>query len=144
MKPRCLRIPFLFLSLFLSLFLFISLSLTQKIYIDSIPGYSSLSPCASTPLSTIVHDMASGCTEGGKTSSYSCFCTASSSAFSKIISSAVTSMCTAQATPTAEANQALEVFSVYCQLGRGVSSGTSQGLLYGTRHRNPSLTLKSN
>lgn len=93
-------------------------TLPQQIFIDKIPTYSSLSACAVNPVSSIVRDMASGCGDDSRTTSYACFCYTSSAAFARIISTAVVENCT-QATPTpqAQASRAVAVFSSYCQLG---------------------------
>ncbi|KAI0885117.1 uncharacterized protein GGS22DRAFT_162807 [Annulohypoxylon maeteangense] len=85
---------------------------SQQIFINKVPAYSSLPHCAELPLSFIVRDMASGCGDGSKTTSYSCFCTASSSKMSGIISTAVASRCSTG--PTNAATRALDVFSSYC------------------------------
>ncbi|KAI1214343.1 uncharacterized protein F4807DRAFT_455983 [Annulohypoxylon truncatum] len=86
----------------------------QNVFIDEVSAYSSLPRCAEVPLSFIVRDMASGCGDGSKTSSYSCFCTASSSKMNNVISTAVASRCSTG--PTSAAAQALDVFSSYCNL----------------------------
>ncbi|KAF2658919.1 hypothetical protein K491DRAFT_713164 [Lophiostoma macrostomum CBS 122681] len=101
----------------LMLFVFIALvtfSSAQKVFINKVPEYSSLPKCAEVPLSTIVRDMEQGCGDGGATTSYSCFCTASSSIFSAKILTAVGSKC---ASTTAGVGEALDVFSAYCALG---------------------------
>ena len=91
----------------------------QRYFIDSIPAYSALPQCAVLPLSKIVRGMVSGCGDGGKTTSYSCFCTASSSRISSIISSNVQSAC--PTTTQGAADDALNVFSSYCALGAQVT-----------------------
>ncbi|KAI0133377.1 hypothetical protein F4776DRAFT_133035 [Hypoxylon sp. NC0597] len=87
----------------------------QRIFIDTVPAYASLPHCAEVPLSFIVRDMASGCGDGGKTTSYSCFCTDSSSKMNGVISTAVASRCSIG--PVTAASQAVDVFASYCGLG---------------------------
>jgi len=110
---------------FLPLLLFTSCALSQRIFIDQVPLYSSLSQCAETPLSTIVRDMVSGCGDGGHTTSYACFCTNSSSYFSSLISSQVSTNCKADSAAAAEATEAVEVFGSYCEMGNSVVSTTT-------------------
>lgn len=87
----------------------------QRIFINQVPAYSSLPTCAEVPLSFIVRDMASGCGDGSKTTSYSCFCTDRSSKMNSIISTAVASRCSTG--PISAATEAVEVFASYCGLG---------------------------
>ena len=98
----------------------ISQALSQSIYINNVPGYSALPPCAEVPLSLIVRDMVDGCGDGGHITSYSCFCTASSSHYDQVISSSVASSCTADSSPAA--SSALNVFASYCELGSGLGT----------------------
>ncbi|KAH0440900.1 hypothetical protein CcaCcLH18_02243 [Colletotrichum camelliae] len=84
-------------------------------YLDQADGYSALPSCAEVPISSIVRDMVSGCGDGGRTTSYSCFCTASSERFSNIIATAVAKNCGQSSTEVASATQ---VFDAYCQLGK--------------------------
>lgn len=84
-------------------------------YLDQADGYSALPSCAEVPISSIVRDMVSGCGDGGRTTSYSCFCTASSDRFSNIIATAVAKNC---GQSSAEAASATQVFDAYCQLGK--------------------------
>jgi hypothetical protein len=102
----------------LILFTLFQHTLSQQIYINKIPSYSSLSACALNPISSIVRDMVSGCGDGSLTTSYACFCYTSSTDFTHIISTAVVENCT-QATPTPQmqASSAVKVFSSCCQLG---------------------------
>ncbi|KAI2465617.1 hypothetical protein F4781DRAFT_408689 [Annulohypoxylon bovei var. microspora] len=95
---------------------------SQHVFIDQIPAYASLPQCAEVPLSFIVRDMDRGCGDDGRTTSYSCFCTASSSKMNGIISTSVASRCSTG--PMTAASQALDVFSSYCGLG---SSGKNAG-----------------
>ncbi|KAK8023931.1 hypothetical protein PG993_011997 [Apiospora rasikravindrae] len=46
-----------------------------RVYLDEAPGYLQLPACAMTPISTIVRDMSKGCGDGGRLTSYTCFCT---------------------------------------------------------------------
>lgn len=87
----------------------------QRVFIDKVPAYASLPHCAEVPLSFIVRDMASGCGDGGKTTSYSCFCTDSSSKMNRVISTAVSSRCSTG--PAGAATKAVDVFASYCALG---------------------------
>ncbi|KAK3369635.1 hypothetical protein B0T24DRAFT_722478 [Lasiosphaeria ovina] len=100
MKPTVAAIPLL-----------LSAGTTQvyaeKIYIDKVPGYSQLPPCAEVPVSTIVRDMERGCGDGGRYTSFSCFCTASSSKFASIISTAVAARCAASGIASQGAGAAL-------------------------------------
>ncbi|KAH8655368.1 hypothetical protein BX600DRAFT_525380 [Xylariales sp. PMI_506] len=86
----------------------------QSIFINRIPEYSDLPSCAEYPLSTIVRDMVSGCGDGGRTTSYRCFCTDRSSHMASVISSNVASDCLPE-TPSA-VSEALAVFNSYCAL----------------------------
>ena len=45
-----------------------------SIYIDQIPGYSALAPCAENRVSAIVRAQASGCGDDQALTSFSCFC----------------------------------------------------------------------
>ncbi|KAK1847625.1 hypothetical protein CCHR01_09717 [Colletotrichum chrysophilum] len=84
-------------------------------YLDQADGYSALPSCAEVPISSIVRDMVSGCGDGGRTTSYSCFCTESSDRFSNIIATAVAKNCGQSNVEVASATQ---VFDAYCQLGK--------------------------
>ncbi|KAI6091715.1 hypothetical protein F4821DRAFT_225431 [Hypoxylon rubiginosum] len=100
----------------------------QRIFINQVPAYSSLPTCAEVPLSFIVRDMASGCGDGSKTTSYSCFCTDRSSKMNSIISTAVASRCSTG--PISAATEAVEVFASYCGLGNAkyASANTTQAV----------------
>jgi hypothetical protein len=91
--------------------------LSQHIFINLVPEYSALPSCAQSPLSSIVRDMDKGCGDGGATTSYSCFCTASSSYFSTLISTVVLMQCL----ESGQASSAVDVFDSYCAVG-GVAS----------------------
>ena len=93
----------------------------EKIYIDTVPEYAKLPACAEIPLSTIVRDMHAGkCGDGGKETSFSCFCGTSSTMFNSYISEAVSSRCMPQL-PNATA-EALAVFGSYCHLSAAVTT----------------------
>lgn len=87
-----------------------------KNYIDTIPGYNELSTCALSTLSTIVRDEISGCQDTYAMTSYTCFCTDSSSYFSSVISNDVLAICNLSIAAT-QATSALGVFGAYCALG---------------------------
>lgn len=106
--------------LFLTL---MTLSSAQRLFIDTIPAYSELPVCAENQLRTVVKNMKDGCGDGSRTTSYSCFCTDSSSHFSRDISTRVASACLPETTGAVGA--AAEVFSSYCALGL---NGTSVAL----------------
>ncbi|PYH83287.1 hypothetical protein BO82DRAFT_431034 [Aspergillus uvarum CBS 121591] len=101
-----------YLHALLALSLSISAQCTTTYYINKVADYSSLSQCAVAPLSSVVRDMVSGCGDGGKYTSYSCFCTASSSEFNHIISSGVESNCGTNSEN--QVSTALAVFHSYC------------------------------
>jgi hypothetical protein len=102
----------------LALTIHIQTAACQKIFINQVPEYSQLSSCAVGQVSTVVRDMSSGCGDGSRTTSFSCFCTASSNAFVSIISTAVKSACSGT---VGNVTEALDVFQRYCQLGSTVS-----------------------
>lgn len=91
-------------------------------FIDTVTGYDELSTCAEAALSTIVRAQSSGCGDGGALTSYTCFCTDSSSQFSSLITSAISVSCSSQIW-SAQAGSAISVFDGYCALG--VPSGAS-------------------
>ncbi|EXJ83692.1 hypothetical protein A1O1_07316 [Capronia coronata CBS 617.96] len=107
--------------LFVALALFHNLDIVsaQQIFIDNAPGYASLGTCAEPPLSTVIRDMNSGCGDNGATTSFSCFCTASSSYMADVISSAVLQRCPGS---TAAAASATAVFNAYCALDKTSSA----------------------
>ncbi|KAF2466232.1 uncharacterized protein BDR25DRAFT_317653 [Lindgomyces ingoldianus] len=92
-----------------------------RIFINTIPEYSLLATCAELEVSTIVRDMAYGCGDGSKTTSWACFCYESSAKFSSMIGKHVSTACTSD---PSQNTTALEVFSSYCQLGQ-VAAQTS-------------------
>jgi hypothetical protein len=49
-------------------------AMKTSIYIDEIPGYSKLAPCAEERISAIVRAQASGCGDDMQLTSFSCFC----------------------------------------------------------------------
>ncbi|KAF2657678.1 hypothetical protein K491DRAFT_321617 [Lophiostoma macrostomum CBS 122681] len=91
-----------------------------SIFIDQIPGYSSLASCGQDQLSTIVRAQYSGCGDNMQLTSFSCFCLDSSAHFASVISTAVQEQCSvapATVTLTSQAavvTQALDVFQSYC------------------------------
>lgn len=96
-----------------------------KNYIDTISGYDELSACAVRVLSTVVRDENSGCQDTYALTSYTCFCTDSSSYFNNVISRDVVAGCNSSiAAP--QATSALGVFDAYCALGVVAGVVTSQ------------------
>lgn len=95
-----------------------------KNYIDTISGYKDLASCAADVLSTVVRGEYSGCADTYALTSYTCFCTDSSSYMSAVISRDVLSSC-ASSGASAQASSAGAVFDAYCQLGvlAGVEAG---------------------
>ncbi|CAJ0548885.1 Ff.00g024980.m01.CDS01 [Fusarium sp. VM40] len=91
-------------------------------WLNQLDSYDSLPYCAEGPISSIVRDMVSECGDGGRTTSYSCFCTRSSSKFENIIATAVAKECSHWGT---EASSATSIFHEYCQLGNGVLASTA-------------------
>ncbi|OTA55310.1 hypothetical protein K449DRAFT_438863 [Hypoxylon sp. EC38] len=110
----------------------------QRIFIDKVSAYASLPHCAEVPLSFIVRDMASGCGDGGKTTSYSCFCTASSSKMDGVISTAVASRCSTG--PVTAASEAVNVFASYCRLGNSGHLTSGNGTSPVTANATATLT----
>ena len=98
----------------------VPLILSQHIFINLVPEYSALPSCAQSPLSSIVRDMDKGCGDGGATTSYSCFCTASFSYFSTLISTAVLTQCS----ESGEASSAIDVFDSYCAADTATATAT--------------------
>lgn len=92
-----------------------------KVYINTVPGYSQLVPCAEHPLSTVVRGGSKGCGENfDAITSYTCFCTLSSSYMSSVISKGVSSQCR-NSSALQQVSSAIAVFDAYCDLG--VESG---------------------
>ncbi|KAK7714214.1 hypothetical protein SLS64_004313 [Diaporthe eres] len=88
-----------------------------KNYINTVPGYSQLVSCAEHPLSTVVRGMSQGCGENADAiTSYSCFCTLSSSYMSSVISKGVSSYCR-NSSALQQVSSAIAVFDAYCDLG---------------------------
>lgn len=96
-----------------------------KNYIDTISGYDELSSCAVSVLSTIVRDEISGCQDTYALTSYTCFCTDSSSYFSNVISRDVVAGCE-ESVAAPQATSALGVFDAYCALGVAAGFVTAQ------------------
>lgn len=110
-----LAIPILlFISLFLSPHCCFASTATE-IYIDKAQGYENLASCAEVPLSRIVRDMAQGCYDGSRLTSYSCFCTDSYRRIGFDISTAVSTTC--GTTSREQVTSALDVFQRYCLEG---------------------------
>ncbi|KAF2646659.1 hypothetical protein P280DRAFT_512821 [Massarina eburnea CBS 473.64] len=102
------------------------------IYIDQIPIYPSLRPCAQDRVSAIIRAQASGCGDDTQLTSFACFCINSSTEYASIISTAVADACAkatatttsttlTQATSSAatgptqtDVKSALDVFNSYC------------------------------
>jgi hypothetical protein len=127
----------LFFSLAISLFPHAHAAGETSIWINEIPLYTSLAPCALDRVSAIIRAQASGCNDDSAHTSFACFCIESSSAFSSIISTAVAQQCSRQeamatpssasvirrrgavvrqavAAPTGDVSSALEVWESYC------------------------------
>ncbi|KAB2579211.1 Glycosyl transferase [Lasiodiplodia theobromae] len=103
-----------------------------KNYIDTISGYIELSTCAEGVLSTVVRAQQSGCGDNQALTSYTCFCTDSSSYFRRMISTEVTNSCGSAGTE--QASSAVEIFDGYCALGveHGLSTTSSAQSATGT------------
>lgn len=87
-----------------------------SVFIDTVSGYDELSTCAEEVLSTIVRAQYSGCGDRGAVTSYTCFCTDSSSLMSHLITDAVTRDCDSSIA-SAQASSAIDVFDAYCAIG---------------------------
>ncbi|KAK4148707.1 hypothetical protein C8A00DRAFT_19509, partial [Chaetomidium leptoderma] len=85
----------------------------------------SLTHQATHYLSQVIRNMVSGCGDGGKTMSYSCFCVSSSAKFESIINRDVASKCMPNV--PAATSDALEVFESYCNF-LPLPAGISQSL----------------
>ncbi|CAG9975166.1 unnamed protein product [Clonostachys byssicola] len=97
---------------------------TATYWINQLDNYSSLPVCAEGPISTIVRGMVKGCGDGGRATSYSCFCTQSSSAFKDLIASSVEKECSGTGS---EVVSATVLFEEYCSLGIKQTSATTTG-----------------
>lgn len=95
-----------------------------SIFIDTVTGYDELSTCAENALSTIVRAQSSGCGDGGQLTSYTCFCTDSSSVFSSLITAAVSESCSSSIWSD-QASSAISVFDGYCALGSPSDASTT-------------------
>jgi hypothetical protein len=49
-------------------------AIKTPIWINQVPGYSALAPCAENRISAIVRAQVSGCGDGQRITSFSCFC----------------------------------------------------------------------
>jgi hypothetical protein len=87
-----------------------------SIFIDTVSGYDELSTCAEEVLSTIVRAQYSGCGDKGAVTSYTCFCTDSSSLMSDMITQAVSNRCDSSIISD-QASSAIDVFDAYCAIG---------------------------
>lgn len=87
-----------------------------SIFIDTVSGYDELSTCAEEVLSTIVRAQYSGCGDKGAVTSYTCFCTDSSSLMSVMITNAVSNRCDSSIVLD-QASSAIDVFDAYCAIG---------------------------
>lgn len=90
-----------------------SITIWTTNYIDTISGYDELSTCAEQVPSTVVRGQFSGCGDNNAVTSYTCFCTDSSSYTSAVISKDVMSSCP-DSTAYMQASSALELFAAYC------------------------------
>lgn len=118
--PSCLssltdKYDIMYLHPVTSLSLLVIGAVAQHVFIDNIqPAYDNLPACAEVPLSTLIRDMVSGCGDGGRMTSFSCFCTQRSTDFVEMISTEVVSHCTQS--EKALASSAVSVFHSYCGL----------------------------
>ncbi|CAG8983961.1 hypothetical protein HYALB_00008822 [Hymenoscyphus albidus] len=92
-----------------------------SIYINQLPIYSSLAPCAENRLSVVVRDMSSGCGDGNQLTSFTCFCFDSSTGTVKATTtttngrdSGSTAAEASRTTPAPEV-EAINVFNSYCE-----------------------------
>lgn len=87
-----------------------------SVFIDTVSGYDELSTCAEEVLSTIVRAQYSGCGDKGAVTSYTCFCTDSSSLMSDMITNAISNRCDSSIVSD-QASSAIDVFDAYCAIG---------------------------
>ncbi|OSS49230.1 hypothetical protein B5807_05541 [Epicoccum nigrum] len=99
-----------------------------KLFINQLPEYSSMADCAEGQVSTIVRNMADGCGDGSKTTSYNCFCHTSSSYFNSLIGAKVERAC-ATDNPELQKTSAVDLFGAYCHLGDSLTSEVSSSTL---------------
>ncbi|KAF2753249.1 hypothetical protein EJ05DRAFT_224319 [Pseudovirgaria hyperparasitica] len=85
------------------------------VWINTLSAYSALPTCAQTPINNVVRNMENGCGDGNRLTSFSCFCSESSSAFNTIISRAVQSECANDAAVANDVGNAMNVFAEYCR-----------------------------
>ncbi|KAF2138608.1 uncharacterized protein K452DRAFT_301131 [Aplosporella prunicola CBS 121167] len=105
------------------------LATPQRIFIDQVPAYADLPICAVVPVSSIVRGMTSGCGDGGAMTSFSCFCSKSSSKFASMIATDVRSKCTSTGSESVT-SAALEVFDSYCHMTEA-ATGKEELFSYG-------------
>lgn len=86
-----------------------------KYWLNQLENYDSLPVCAEGPISQIVRNMVAGCGDGGRATSYDCFCTESSEEFRDIIATSVSKQCKHTGPEVASATS---LFHEYCQLGK--------------------------
>lgn len=96
-------------------------------WLNQASGYSALPTCAEIPISAIVRGMVSGCGDNKSATSYSCFCTASSSEFQSIIATSVAEECGSSGAQVASATS---VFHEYCLMGKNAANSTTTGMLW--------------
>lgn len=91
-----------------------------KIWINEVEDYSKLSPCAEAPISNIMRDMSYGCGDGGRLTSYTCFCTNSYTKMTEVLLLDVFSRCIEDVGTEKAGSQGVSaqgVFYQYCQIG---------------------------
>ncbi|POS75061.1 hypothetical protein DHEL01_v206542 [Diaporthe helianthi] len=106
-----------------------------SIFIDTVSGYDELSTCAEEVLSTIVRGQYSGCGDKGAVTSYTCFCTDSSSLMSNLITRAISNRCESSIV-SEQASSAIDVFDAYCAIGvpGDRATTTTAGIFHNGRH----------
>ncbi|KAK8070778.1 hypothetical protein PG997_010981 [Apiospora hydei] len=83
-----------------------------RVYLDEAPGYLQLPACAVTPISTIVRDMSKGCGDGGRLTSYTCFCTDSYRKARWDISTEIAASCSRDAAASASSGRTMAAVRV--------------------------------
>ncbi|KAK7946438.1 uncharacterized protein PG986_010759 [Apiospora aurea] len=78
-----------------------------RVYLDEAPGYLQQPACAVTPISTIVRDMSKGCGDGGRLTSYTCFCTDSYRKARWDISTEIAASCSRDAVASASSGRTM-------------------------------------
>ncbi|KAH8765356.1 hypothetical protein F5883DRAFT_98894 [Diaporthe sp. PMI_573] len=117
-----------------------------SIFIDTVSGYDELSTCAEEVLSTIVRAQYSGCGDKGAVTSYTCFCTDSSSLMSDMITQAVSNRCDSSIISD-QASSAIDVFDAYCAIGvpgdLATRTTTAASTASGTASASPASTAST-